>query len=51
MDSPATKDFWFSCGHHLLYRDSGGGLLLTDEFLKVSLAPPELTRPVDACPA
>lgn len=51
MDSPATKDFWFSCGHHLLDRDSGGGLLLTDEFLKVYLARPELTPPADACAA
>ena len=31
-------DFWLSCGHHLLDHDEGGGLLVTDEFLKVYLA-------------
>ncbi len=43
------KDFWLSCGHHLLDRDAGGGLVVTDEFLKVYLARPELTPPVEAC--
>src|SRR5215213_2330398 len=43
------KDFWLSCGHHLLDRDAGRGLVLTDEFLKVYLARPELTPPADAC--
>ena len=43
------KDFWLSCGHHLLDRDPGGGLVVTDEFLKVYLARPELTPPPDAC--
>jgi len=43
------KDFWISCGHHLLDRDQGGGLLVTDEFLKVYLARPELIPPPDAC--
>ena len=43
------KDFWISCGHHLLDRDAGGGLLLTDDFLKVYLARPELMPPPDAC--
>jgi hypothetical protein len=42
------KDFWLSCGHHLLDRDAGGGLLVTDEFLKVYLARPELAPPPDA---
>ena len=45
------KDFWLSCGHHLLDRDAGGGLLVTDEFLKAYLARPELTPPPDACAA
>src|SRR5262249_43466457 len=45
----AMKDFWLSCGHHLLDRDAGGGLLLTGDFLKVYLARPELTPPGDAC--
>src|SRR5438094_7938322 len=46
-----VKDFWLSCGHHLLDRDGGGGLLLTDDFLKVYLARPELTPPPEACAA
>lgn len=43
------KDFWISCGHHLLDRDQGGGLLVTDDFLKVYLARPELIPPPEAC--
>ena len=39
------NDFWLSCGHHLLDRDEGGGLVATDEFLKVYLARPELDPP------
>jgi hypothetical protein len=46
-----VKDFWLACGHHLLDRDEGGGLVITDEFLKVYLARPELAPPPDACPA
>ena len=45
------KDFWLSCGHHLTDRSSGGGLLVTDEFLKVYLARPELSPPPQACAA
>jgi hypothetical protein len=44
-----VKDFWLSCGHHLLDRDGGGGLVVTDEFLKVYLARPELAPPPAAC--
>src|SRR5471030_2130891 len=43
------RDFWISCGHHLLDRDEGGGLLLTDDFLKVYMARPELIPPPQAC--
>jgi len=43
------RDFWLSCGHHLLDRDAGGGLLVTDEFLKAYLARPELAPPPEAC--
>src|SRR5882672_4887646 len=43
------NDFWLSCGHHLLDRDAGGGLLVTPEFLKAYLARPELNPPPDAC--
>jgi Family of unknown function (DUF6352) len=45
----AMTDFWLSCGHHLLDRDEGGGLVVTDEFLKAYLARPELAPPDDAC--
>ena len=45
------NDFWLSCGHHLLDRDAQGRLALTDEFLKVYLARPELTPPPEACDA
>jgi len=45
------KDFWLSCGHHLLDRDQGGGLAVTNEFLKLYLARPELIPPPDACAA
>jgi Family of unknown function (DUF6352) len=45
------KDFWLSCGHHLLDRDEGGGLVVTDEFLKLYLARPELLPPPEACDA
>jgi Family of unknown function (DUF6352) len=43
------NDFWLSCGHHLLDRDEGGGLIVTDDFLKVYLARPELIPPPEAC--
>ena len=43
------NDFWLSCGHHLTDRDAGGGLLVTDEFLKAYLARPELAPPPEAC--
>jgi hypothetical protein len=43
------KDFWLSCGHHLLDRDEGGRLVVTAEFLKAYLARPELSPPPDAC--
>ena len=45
------RDFWLSCGHHLLDRDAAGRLLVTDEFLKVYLARPELVPPPEACAA
>jgi hypothetical protein len=51
MDAKATKDFWLSCGHHLLDRDESGGLAITDEFLKIYFARPELSPPPEACAA
>ncbi len=47
--APHAPDFWLSCGHHLLDRDAGGGLVATDEFLKAYLARPELAPPPEAC--
>jgi Family of unknown function (DUF6352) len=46
-----SRDFWLSCGHHLLDRDAAGKLLVTDEFLKAYLARPELVPPPGACVA
>jgi hypothetical protein len=46
-----ARDFWLSCGHHLLDRDADGRLVVTDEFLKIYLARPELAPPPEACAA
>jgi hypothetical protein len=46
-----ARDFWLSCGHHLLDRDADGRLLVTDEFLKAYLARPEIAPPREACVA
>jgi uncharacterized protein DUF6352 len=43
------KDFWLASGHHLLDRGDDGFLVVTDEFLKVYLARPELQPPAEAC--
>src|SRR4029077_19770272 len=51
VEADCMQDFWLSCGHHLLDRDDGGGLLVTDEFLKAYLARPELAPPPNACAA
>jgi uncharacterized protein DUF6352 len=45
------SDFWQSCGHHFLDRDESGGYVVTDDFLKLYLARPELMPPPDACAA
>ena len=50
-DDNDNHDFWLSCGHHLLDRDDGGGLVVTDDFLKAYLARPELAPPPEACDA
>ena len=47
----ARRDFWLSCGHHLLDRDATGKLLVTDEFLMAYLARPELMPLEEACSA
>jgi Family of unknown function (DUF6352) len=41
--------FWGSSGHLMLDRDAGGGLVVTDDYLKAYLARPELMPPDDAC--
>ncbi|HTK12277.1 MAG TPA: DUF6352 family protein [Xanthobacteraceae bacterium] len=41
-------DFWISCGHNLLDRAPGGGLVVTDAFLKAYFARPELMPEPDA---
>jgi hypothetical protein len=46
-----AHDFWISSGHHLLDRQDGGGLVVTDEFLKAYLARPEVVPPPEACAA
>ncbi|WP_181705772.1 DUF6352 family protein [Chthonobacter rhizosphaerae] len=46
-----SGDFWVSSGHHLLERSAGGGLMVTDDFLKLYLARPEVVPPEDACAA
>jgi hypothetical protein len=42
------SDFWISCGHHLVDRDAGCGLVVTDEFLKAYFVRPEVTPLDDA---
>ncbi len=49
--SKPVKEFWVSSGHHLLDRSEGGGLVVTDEFLKLYLARPEILPPEEACEA
>lgn len=43
--------FWATSGHLLLDREPGGGLRVTDDFLKAYLARPELLPPEEACAA
>ena len=45
------KDFWLSCGHHLLDRDGERRLAVTEEFLKAYLVRAELAPPPEACVA
>ena len=41
-----SQDFWRNSGFHLLARDAGGRLRVTDDFLRAYLLRPEL-RPVE----
>jgi len=45
------SEFWVSSGHLLLDRAAGGGLGLTDDFLRAYLARPEMMPPDEACAA
>jgi hypothetical protein len=44
-------DFWVSSGHLLLDKNEQGHLAVTDEFIKLYLARPELVPPEEACAA
>lgn len=44
-------DFWVSSGHLLLDKNAAGFLVITDDFLKLYLARPELVPPEEACAA
>ncbi len=44
-------DFWPSCGYRLLTVGADGRLNLTDDFLRASLARPELAPIPESCPA
>jgi hypothetical protein len=43
--------FWAASGHVLLDREPGGGLVVTDDFLRAYLARPEVLPPEEACAA
>lgn len=47
--SCAGSDFWISSGRQLLDVDEAGWAVVTDEFLKLYLARPELVPPAEAC--
>lgn len=42
-------DFWKSSGYHLLDRDAGGRLAVTNDFLRAYLLRPEMSPPPEAC--
>ncbi len=44
-------DFWPSCGYRLLTVGAGGRLVVTDDFLRASLARPELAPVPESCAA
>lgn len=44
-------DFWQHCGYHLLDRAPGGRLLVTDDYLRLYYARPELAPVADSCAA
>lgn len=44
-----TQDFWRHSGFHLLDRDAGGRLLVSDDFLRAYYLRPELRPQEDSC--
>jgi hypothetical protein len=42
------REFWLTSGHLMLDRDEGGGLVMSDDLLKVYYMRPELAPPDDA---
>lgn len=44
-------DFWQHCGYHLLDRASDGHLLVTDDYLRMYYARPELAPVAESCSA
>lgn len=44
-----TPEFWLSSGHLLLDHDERGLLVVTDEFIKLYFARPEIVPPAEAC--
>jgi len=44
-------DFWQHCGYHLLDRAADGHLLVTDDYLRLYYARPELAPVADSCAA
>ena len=44
-------DFWQHCGYHLLDRASDGHLLVTDDYLRLYYARPELAPVAESCAA
>ena len=44
------REFWLTSGHLMLDRAAGGGLVMSDDLLKVYFMRPELAPPADAGP-
>ncbi len=47
----AGRDFWPSCGYHLLAQNADGHLVVTDDFLRHLLERPEMTPIASSCAA
>src|SRR4051812_45615196 len=44
-------DFWRHCGYHVLERDEGGRLVVTDDYLRLYFGRPELALVPESCAA